>query len=415
MRGLVHQAGLNTSDATATPGDLLAGETAYVDGNKITGTIPSKGSQTFTPGTTDQVIAAGQFLTGAQTISGSASLVSANIRSGATIFGVSGASSVVNTADATATAGGIFAGQTAYVNGVKVTGTIPVRSNADPAFGGGYPTATIDSVYSNGDFYIQPPSGYYDGGTWVKRNYATLTAANIKAGVTVGAGTGGTFVGTFTSDANASAGLILSGYSGYVNGAKINGTMFNRNGMWSAPSLVVYNGSGMYVVPQAGWYNGSHDYGPNGGIVFSEGNHIASNIRSGVSIYGCTGTMSPAVVPTPGENIIYRDIGAYATRNGVSNKIWTSVFSATVGTTGTYRVKFTFVSSNTGLPVYGRIYKNGVAYGTLHETYTSVTYSQDLAFNAGDTVEIWGDTSSYGVYPIFTNIQVGIAQAAFIA
>ena len=54
------------------------------------GVIPSKTAQTYTPGTTNQVIAAGRYLSGNQTILGSANLVPGNIREGVKIFGVVG-------------------------------------------------------------------------------------------------------------------------------------------------------------------------------------------------------------------------------------------------------------------------------------------------------------------------------------
>ncbi len=54
---------------------------------KVTQSITSKGSQTFTPGTTNQTIAAGQYLSGAQTIEGNANLVEDNIKEGVNIFG----------------------------------------------------------------------------------------------------------------------------------------------------------------------------------------------------------------------------------------------------------------------------------------------------------------------------------------
>lgn len=76
--------------ATATASQILSGKTAYVNGNKITGTIPSKGAQTYTPKTTNQTIGAGQYLSGAQTILGDPNLVPANIVKGKTIFGVAG-------------------------------------------------------------------------------------------------------------------------------------------------------------------------------------------------------------------------------------------------------------------------------------------------------------------------------------
>jgi len=66
---------------------MLSGVIAYVKGNKITGTIPSKGAQTFTPGTANQTIAAGQYLSGVQTIVGSANFKEENIKEGVNIWG----------------------------------------------------------------------------------------------------------------------------------------------------------------------------------------------------------------------------------------------------------------------------------------------------------------------------------------
>ena len=47
-------------------------------------------AQTITPGTTAQTIAAGQYLTGAQTIAGDANLIGQNIKAGVSIFNVDG-------------------------------------------------------------------------------------------------------------------------------------------------------------------------------------------------------------------------------------------------------------------------------------------------------------------------------------
>lgn len=115
--------GTFTSDATAQVGDILAPETAYVKGNKVTGTmpdrgtvnatlpingsfaipagkhsgsgkvtqdVPTKGAQIYTPGTIDQTIASGRYLSGTQTIKGDANLIPANILQGKSIFGVAG-------------------------------------------------------------------------------------------------------------------------------------------------------------------------------------------------------------------------------------------------------------------------------------------------------------------------------------
>ena len=109
---------------TAGAGDVLAGKVIVdKDGNPLTGTmpnrgavnqslaingsytipagyhngsgkvsqkIPTKGAQTYTPGTTNQTIAAGQYLTGPQTIKGDPNLIPANIKKGVSIMGITG-------------------------------------------------------------------------------------------------------------------------------------------------------------------------------------------------------------------------------------------------------------------------------------------------------------------------------------
>lgn len=88
--GIFGLAGNFTSDADATAAQILSEKKAYVNGSLITGTIPTKGAQTYTPGTVNQVIADGQYLTGAQTIAGSTNLLAQNIKNGVNIFGVNG-------------------------------------------------------------------------------------------------------------------------------------------------------------------------------------------------------------------------------------------------------------------------------------------------------------------------------------
>ena len=82
---------LPTLISPAGAGQILSGYQAInADGEIVTGTIPSQGAQTITPGTSAKTIAAGRYLSGTQTISGDTDLVPANIKSGVNIFGVSG-------------------------------------------------------------------------------------------------------------------------------------------------------------------------------------------------------------------------------------------------------------------------------------------------------------------------------------
>ena len=81
----------DTEDATLDSGNkMLSGVTAYANGTKYTGSITSKSATTYTPTTSDQTIASGQYLSGTQTIKGDANLTASNIANGVTIFGVTG-------------------------------------------------------------------------------------------------------------------------------------------------------------------------------------------------------------------------------------------------------------------------------------------------------------------------------------
>lgn len=94
MNGRTNAVAGTTLPALSNPagaGQILSGyEAIGADGEVITGSIPSQGAQTITPGTAAQQIPAGRYLSGAQTIAGDADLIPGNIRSGANIFGVSG-------------------------------------------------------------------------------------------------------------------------------------------------------------------------------------------------------------------------------------------------------------------------------------------------------------------------------------
>jgi hypothetical protein len=76
---------------TVTAGYVSSGTagTITVSGS-ATKQLTTQGAQTITPTTSNQTIASGTYLTGAQTIAGDANLVADNIKSGTSIFGVTG-------------------------------------------------------------------------------------------------------------------------------------------------------------------------------------------------------------------------------------------------------------------------------------------------------------------------------------
>jgi len=78
---------------TVSAGYVSSG-TAGNSSVSLTASVTTKAAATITPGTTNQEIAAGTYLTGKQTISGDSNLVSGNIVAGKTIFSVQGSAQI---------------------------------------------------------------------------------------------------------------------------------------------------------------------------------------------------------------------------------------------------------------------------------------------------------------------------------
>lgn len=343
---------LDTSDATAAASDILSGKTAYVNGSKVTGTISKKTSTTFIPGTSDQIISSGQYLAGAQTIKGDNNLVAENIKSGVSIFGVTGTletgSTGTDTSDATATAGDILYGETAYVNGEKVTGTIQ-------SIGARTITPSVN------DREIQ--AGYYLKGAQIIKGDANLTAENIKKGVSIFGVPGTLETGTDTSDATATASDILSGKTAYVDGSKVTGTI-------SSKSAATYTPGTSNQTIAAGRYLA----GPQ--TIEGDSNLVAENIKSGVSIFGVAGTYAGSGGSGSGNN----NCEAY-----VITSANTAVnFKNSSGTIKVYGYGTVKSQSSWGgggstslLAFHGDHYYKSVSYGSPSSTALSLSINSD--------------------------------------
>ncbi|MBU5672276.1 hypothetical protein [Paenibacillus brevis] len=153
------------------------------------------------------------------------------------------------------------------------------------------------------------------------------------------------------------------------------GTMPNQGAITN--TIMVQNGS--YTIP-AGYHNG------NGKVT---------------AIYDAEQVMGP------GENLLFYQ--RLDTIQSATSGPLTKVRSITVGKTGTYRIRFTMRPFYSGGYASGRIYKNGTPYGVLRSFSSDrqdgpyQEYTEDLSFNAGDTIELWiaGNSINYTVPRVY--------------
>lgn len=116
----------DTTGANAGAGDILTGKSAFGSAGAVNGSMANNGTLSGSISTKagTYTIPSGYTSGGSVAIASAeqSKIVSGNIKSGVTILGVSGATAVVDTSDADATAATIYSGVTAYVNGTKITG-----------------------------------------------------------------------------------------------------------------------------------------------------------------------------------------------------------------------------------------------------------------------------------------------------
>lgn len=335
-----NQSIVDTSDANATSDDIVQGKTAYVNGQKVTGTVQEINSDLGVPegeyvtndtiplvGVTETNISApipdtvllrgdnkSQIIMVVKNsdIATDAGLTPDKLVEGNKILGITGTAKVgTDTSDANATAKDIVSGKTAYVNGNKLSGTITQVNN-----GSNLEVSTVSNLLFN---MVESDNniikiGYnfndnYDkvfrqgSRLFIKIPYTELTTPlaiypNMIAKGSKILGISGTYEGSGvdTSDANATANDIIKGYSAYVDGAKVEGTAVEtKNNGFILFNEVSDDKSNSYIKVTNSWPI-THAI-RQGGSVSAKYSDIASaigltddKIANGESVLGLTGT-----------------------------------------------------------------------------------------------------------------------------
>ena len=214
----------------------------------------------------------------------------------------------LDTSDATASAGDILSGKTAYVDGEKITGTITTKTSSNLTASGA--TVTV-------------PSGYYS----TQATKAVTTATQATPTITVNSSTG-----LITATATQTAGYVTAGTKSATSQLAFQAAKTITPGTTNQTAVA----ANTYV----------------GGTVTVKGdsNLVASNIVSGKSIFGVVGT---ATAGGGGGDTSFED--AFITR-AISGE-YTNVRVTTIGSCAFAYANLTTASFPICTVIYGSAFK----------------------------------------------------------
>lgn len=430
--------GTNTLTLTKTVSVTPSVTAGYVSsgtaGNSsvsLTASVTTKAAATITPGTTNQTIASGTYLTGTQTISGDANLIAGNIKSGTSIFGVTGTYEgsgdggggdtegvQIGTKSATRTSTTTlqFTGLSGQPTSFSIVSDDDIATNSTPqvaavSYDGttchgqtitntnnaqvSYTSTALTQSYSNGTLTITASGAEFPNVLYnLIYSYDGSSSDVRTANVQVGSGaTSITFTGlsgepSYFSCIFKSNFSTSSGYQRVIavanNGSSTYGLEMDSGAHAATHWSYTYNNGSLTINSQStnvgGYFHQPGYYQLTyviGGSSSSEQIEVESiTITNNGTYTAPTGkAYSPVIVSVSGGGM---NIQAY---HGMAYARATSMTATdvtlTVNTTGTYKISWMGFRNTTSGTSGSQLYINGTAYGSANTTFTS-SYGQSV-------------------------------------
>ena len=336
--------------------------------------VTRKAATTITPTTTNQSIAANTYLTGKQTISGDANLVAGNIKSGVSIFGVSGSytgsGGSTPSLQAKTNITPTESSQTITADsGYDGLSSVQINAISSTYVGSGIDRQSAADLVITGNT-VTAPAGYYDSD-------ASTSVTTMNLPTAASSSRSGTTKATINRSTSAQYINIPIGYNSaaasYTISATPNMTLptsVSTSSSGTAKLTITPTTSNRYLNIPTG-YNGTASYY----TISGDSNLIAGNIKSGVSIFGVA--------------------GSYTAPTGLDTSDATATAADILDT------KTAYVN---GTKVTGSMTNNGATGGTI--TTQGGTYTIPAGYTSGGTV-----TASLTATTLTNSIISGSAYA----
>lgn len=183
-------------------------------------------------------------------------------------------------------------------------------------------------------------------------------------------------IADISDDADAGVGDVLTGKTFYQGGSKKTGTMPNNGTVNITPSTA-------NQTIAAGKHSGT-------GVVYGDSDLVASNIKSGVNIFGVAGNLTPVPSISAADTyILYRSDKNYLTYNFASGYNTKYKYTVRLLNNCTIRLKWWYGAGEDVITPSVRLLKNG---NLVQEHTSGVLYQveayNDIAVTAGDYIEL---------------------------